>query len=135
MSDSISVFVGASKWGTHEKIPGARAVEVRCWDKTARAGGQRQVFLKLSPQGDQPMSWVQVDQESLVKAILFSEMPTPGKDEKESCIIWGRPGAAMQGIEHDGGCWGCVRNLIEGKGVNSYGKPFPDYPRPWAEEG
>ena len=53
----------------------------------------------------------------------------------ESCIICGRPGAAMQGIEHDGWCWGCVRNLIEGKGVNSYGKPFPDYPRPWAEEG
>ena len=55
--------------------------------------------------------------------------------KEESCIICGRPGAAMQGIEHDGWCWGCVRNLIEGKGIDSYGKPFPSYPRPWAEEG
>ena len=54
--------------------------------------------------------------------------------KENACTICGRPGAALQGVEHDGWCWGCVRNRIEGKGVNSYGKPFPDYPRPWAEE-
>ena len=51
-----------------------------------------------------------------------------------ACVICGRRGA-MPGVEHDGWCWGCVRNRIEGKGIDSYGKPFPSYPRPWAEEG
>ena len=42
-----------------------------------------------------------------------------------SCIICNRPGAAMQGVEHDGWCWWCVRNRMEGKGIDSYGNPFP----------
>ena len=67
---------------------------------------------------------------------IIAVMRDKARDEaKNTCIICGRPGAAMQGIEHDGWCWGCVRNRIEGKGVDSYGKPFPSYPRPWAEEG
>ena len=53
----------------------------------------------------------------------------------KNCIICSRPGAAMQGVEHDGWCWGCVRNRMEGRGIDSYGNPFPSYPRPWAEEG
>jgi len=66
---------------------------------------------------------------------IIAVMRDKARDEaKNTCIICGRPGAAMQGIEHDGWCWGCVRNRIEGKGVDSYGKPFPSYPRPWAEE-
>ena len=132
----INVTIGASNWGNYQKVPGASALEVQSWENSSKKGGKRQVFLKLSPQGNQPMSWVQVDYDSLVKAVLISEMAvaTPVEKKKESCIICGRPGAAMQGIEHDGWCWGCVRNRIEGKGVDSYGKPFPDYPRPWAEE-
>jgi len=133
----INVTIGASNWGNYQKVPGASALEVQSWENSSKKGGKRQVFLKLSPQGNQPMSWVQVDYDSLVKAVLISEMvvATPVEKKKESCIICGRPGAAMQGIEHDGWCWGCVRNRIEGKGVDSYGKPFPSYPRPWAEEG
>tara|TARA_R100000808_G_scaffold5037_1_gene15597 strand:+ start:809 stop:1243 length:435 start_codon:yes stop_codon:yes gene_type:complete len=133
----INVTIGASNWGNYQNVLGASALEVQSWENSSKKGGKRQVFLKLSPQGKQPMSWVQVDYDSLLRAILISEVEvaTPIEKRKESCIICGRPGAAMQGIEHDGWCWGCVRNLIEGKGVNSYGKPFPDYPRPWAEEG
>ena len=67
---------------------------------------------------------------------IIAVMRDKARDEaKNTCIICGRPGAAMQGIEHDGWCWGCVRNRIEGKGIDSCGKPFPSYPRPWAEEG
>ena len=67
---------------------------------------------------------------------IIAGMRGKARDEaKNTCIICGRLGAAMQGIEHDGWCWGCVRNRMEGKGVNSYGKPFPSYPRPWAVEG
>jgi hypothetical protein len=67
---------------------------------------------------------------------IVALMEKEARDEAtNTCIICGRPGAALQGVEHDGWCWGCVRNRMEGKGVNSYGKPFPDYPRPWAEEG
>ena len=40
------------------------------------------------------------------------------------CVICNRPGA-MPGVEHDGWCWGCVRNRMEGKGIDSYGNPFP----------
>ena len=52
-----------------------------------------------------------------------------------ACVICGRRGAAMPGVEHDGWCWWCVRNRMEGKGIDSYGNPFPSYPRPWACEG
>ena len=39
------------------------------------------------------------------------------------CVICNRPGA-MPGVEHDGWCWGCVRNRMEGRRIDSYGKPF-----------
>ena len=41
-----------------------------------------------------------------------------------ACVICGRRGAAMPGVEHDGWCWGCVRNRMEGRRIDSYGKPF-----------
>ena len=42
-----------------------------------------------------------------------------------ACVICGGRGAAMPGVEHDGWCWWCVRNRMEGKGIDSYGNPFP----------
>jgi hypothetical protein len=39
------------------------------------------------------------------------------------CIQCGRPGA-MQGTTHNGWCWYCVQNRMEGRGIDSYGRPF-----------
>ena len=44
--------------------------------------------------------------------------------KEKPCVICNRPGA-MTGVEHDGWCSWCVRNRMEGKGVDSYGNPFP----------
>ena len=41
-----------------------------------------------------------------------------------SCVVCGRPKSAQQGIEHNGWCWWCVKNRMEGRGYDSYGKPF-----------
>ena len=48
---------------------------------------------------------------------------------KINCIVCGRKGEGIphQRI-HEGWCWGCVRNRMEGRSYNSYGKP-------WKEEG
>jgi hypothetical protein len=42
----------------------------------------------------------------------------------EACVQCGRPNSAMQGTTHNGWCWFCVRNLVEGHGIDSYGRPF-----------
>ena len=44
----------------------------------------------------------------------------PGTD----CIQCGRPKVAMGGIAHNGWCSWCVRNKMEGRGIDSYGRPF-----------
>ena len=42
----------------------------------------------------------------------------------EPCVQCGRPRSAMQGTTHNGWCWFCVRNRMEGLGIDSYGRPF-----------
>jgi|ETNvirome_6_1000_1030641.scaffolds.fasta_scaffold30766_2 hypothetical protein len=42
----------------------------------------------------------------------------------EACVQCGRPNSAMQGVQHNGWCGWCVRNRMEGRGVDSYGKSF-----------
>ena len=42
----------------------------------------------------------------------------------DDCILCGRPKTAMQGTTHNGWCWGCVSNRMQGRGYDSYGRPF-----------
>lgn len=48
---------------------------------------------------------------------------------KIDCIVCGRKGVGIPNQRiHEGWCWGCIRNKMEGRSYNSYGKP-------WKEEG
>ena len=40
------------------------------------------------------------------------------------CIVCGRKNAGVEGRIHEGWCWGCIRNRMEGRNYNSYGKPW-----------
>ena len=42
----------------------------------------------------------------------------------DDCIQCGRPKSAMQGTTHNGWCSFCVNNRMEGRGHDSYGRPF-----------
>ena len=90
-------------------------MEVQSWENPNNSGGKRQVFLKLSPQGKKTMSWVQVEYDSLVKAILISEMvvaiPVGKKTEITEEYI-------------PGYCQGCVRIEMD---KMDYGKVFPTF--------
>ena len=111
----ISVTIGASNWGNFQKVPGASALEVQSWENPNNNKGKRQVFLKLSPQGKQPMSWVQVEYDSLVKSVLISEMvvaiPVGKKTEITEEYI-------------PGYCQGCVRIEMD---KLDYGQVFPAF--------
>jgi len=45
-----------------------------------------------------------------------------GKDEP--CVQCGREHVALQGVEHNGWCWWCISNRMQGRGYDSYGHPF-----------
>ena len=42
----------------------------------------------------------------------------------DDCIQCGRPKTAMQGTTHNGWCGYCVNNRMQGRGYDSYGRPF-----------
>jgi hypothetical protein len=42
----------------------------------------------------------------------------------DDCIQCGRPKTATQGTTHNGWCGYCVNNRMQGRGYDSYGRPF-----------
>ena len=42
----------------------------------------------------------------------------------DDCIQCGRPKTATQGTTHNGWCSSCVNNRMQGRGYDSYGRPF-----------
>jgi hypothetical protein len=42
----------------------------------------------------------------------------------DDCVQCGRPKTAMQGTTHNGWCGYCVNNRMQGRGCDSYGRPF-----------
>ena len=50
------------------------------------------------------------------------------------CVICGRKNVGIPNQRiHSGWCWWCIKNKMEGRGFDSYGKPLEESIRHWED--